>query len=75
LRVARNERGIWQAGSGNIWYVTKRITRAASSIVISTRSSPASSRASSNWPHSSFHRDVCTGIFSLDWAGDGETSG
>jgi putative transposase len=28
-----------------------------------------------DWPHSSFHRDVRRGIFSIDWAGDMDASG
>ena len=28
-----------------------------------------------DWPRSSFHRDVCAGIFPHDWAGEIETLG
>jgi hypothetical protein len=28
-----------------------------------------------DWPHSSFHRDVRTGILPVDWAGDIEQNG
>jgi putative transposase len=28
-----------------------------------------------DWPHSSFHRDVRTGILLMDWAGDIEQNG
>jgi putative transposase len=28
-----------------------------------------------DWPHSSFHRDVCAGLFPADWGGDVETTG
>ena len=70
VRVARNERGIWQR---RFWEHLIRdeadyarhveyyyINPVKHGLVTKVR----------DWPHSSFHRDVERGIFPLDWAGD-----
>jgi putative transposase len=75
VRVARNERGIWQR---RFWEHPIRdeadyarhveycyINPLKHGLVIRVR----------DWPHSSFHRDVRTGIFPEDWAGGREASG
>jgi putative transposase len=75
VRVARNERGIWQR---RFWEHLIRdeadyarhveycyINPVKHGLVTKVR----------DWPHSSFHRDVRAGIVAEDWAGDFEQDG
>ncbi|HXD46362.1 MAG TPA: transposase [Pseudolabrys sp.] len=70
VRVARNERGIWQR---RFWeHLIRDETDYARHIeycYINPVKHGLVARVQ-DWPHSSFHRDVQRGIFPLDWSGD-----
>jgi putative transposase len=75
VRVARNERGIWQR---RFWEHLIRdeadYARHVEYCYINPLKHGLVTRVQ-DWPYSSFHRDVRTGIFPHDWAGDSEASG
>jgi putative transposase len=75
VRVARNERGIWQR---RFWEHLIRdetdYARHVEYCYINPLKHKLVTRVS-DWPHSSFHRDVRAGIIPLDWAGDIEHDG
>jgi len=75
VRVARNERGIWQR---RFWEHLIRdeadYARHVEYCYVNPLKHGLVTRVR-NWPYSSFHRDVRAGIFPEDWAGDSETSG
>ena len=75
VRMARNERGIWQR---RFWEHLIRDEADYARHVEYCYINPLKHgfvKRVRDWPHSSFHRDVRAGIFPLDWAGDCETSG
>jgi putative transposase len=68
-RTARGERGIWQR---RFWEHTIRDERDYAAHLDYVHINPVKHGLVSlvrNWPHSSFHRFVRDGIYSLDWAG------
>jgi putative transposase len=70
VRIERNERGIWQR---RFWEHLIRDEGDYARHVEYCYINPVRHRLVnrvSNWPHSSFHRDVRAGIFPEDWAGD-----
>ena len=73
VRVARHERGIWQR---RFWEHLIRdetdYARHVEYCYINPVKHGLVTRVS-DWPHSSFHRDVAAGIFPQDWAGEMET--
>jgi putative transposase len=75
VRIARNERGIWQR---RFWEHLIRdeadYARHVEYCYINPLKHGFVTRVC-DWPYSSFHRDVRAGIFPLDWAGDREASG
>jgi putative transposase len=75
VRIARNERGIWQR---RFWEHLIRdeadYTRHVEYCYINPLRHQLVTRVR-DWPHSSFHRDVRAGIVLLDWAGEVEQSG
>jgi putative transposase len=75
VRVARRERGIWQR---RFWEHLIRdeadYARHVEYCYINPVKHSLVARVS-DWPHSSFHRDVERGIFPRDWAGDVTTAG
>jgi putative transposase len=75
VRVARNERGIWQR---RFWEHLIRdetdYARHVEYCYINPLKHQLVKRVR-DWPYSSFHRDVRTGLFVEDWAGTIETSG
>ncbi len=75
VRVARNERGIWQR---QFWEHLIRdeadYARHIEYCYINPLKHGLVTRVR-DWPYSSFHRDVREGLFPQDWAGDSETSG
>jgi putative transposase len=75
VRVARNERGIWQR---RFWEHLIRdeadYARHVEYCYINPLKHGLVTRVC-DWPYSSFHRDVRAGIFPLDWAGDIGTRG
>ncbi|MEO6839554.1 MAG: transposase [Bradyrhizobium sp.] len=75
VRVARNERGIWQR---RFWEHLIRdetdYARHVEYCYVNPLKHGLVTRVC-DWPHSSFHRDVRAGIFPEDWAGDSEASG
>jgi len=75
VRIARNERGIWQR---RFWEHLIRdeadYARHVEYCYINPLKHGPVTRVC-DWPYSSFHRDVRAGIFPLDWAGDGEAGG
>ncbi len=75
VRRARNERGVWQR---RFWEHMIRdetdYSRHVEYCYINPLKHGLVARVS-DWPYSSFHRDVRAGMFPLDWAGDSETSG
>jgi putative transposase len=70
VRKARNERGIWQR---RFWEHLIRddldYSRHVEYCYINPVKHSFVARVC-DWPHSSFHRDVRSGIFPKDWAGD-----
>lgn len=75
VRVARNERGVWQR---RFWEHLIRDEADYARHVEYCYINPLKHRLVTrvdDWPHSSFHRDVRAGIFPSDWGGDTETSG
>jgi putative transposase len=75
VRVARNERGIWQR---RFWEHLIRdeadYVRHVEYCHINPVKHGLVSRVC-DWPYSSFHRDVRAGLFPEDWAGDSVGSG
>jgi putative transposase len=75
VRRARNERGIWQR---RFWEHLIRddadYARHIEYCYINPVKHDLVSRVR-DWPHSSFLRDVRTGIFPEDWEGDVHASG
>ena len=75
VRVARNERGIWQR---RFW---EHLIRDEDDFVRHIECcyiNPVKHRLATrvrDWPYSSFHRDVRMGTFPEDWAGDSEAGG
>jgi putative transposase len=70
VRIARNERGIWQR---RFWEHLIRDEVDYARHVEYCYINPLKHRLVTrvcDWPHSSFHRDVSGGLFPLDWAGD-----
>ncbi len=75
VRVARNERGIWQR---RFWEHLIRDEADYAHHVEYCYINPLKHRLVAgvrDWPHSSFHRDVRAGLFPEDWGGDSEMSG
>jgi len=75
VRLARRERGIWQR---RFWEHMIRneadYARHVEYCYINPVKHGLVTRVS-DWPHSSFHRDVERGLFPLDWAGDVSADG
>jgi putative transposase len=75
VRAARNERGIWQR---RFWEHLIRdeadYARHVEYCYVNPLKHGLVTRVR-DWPHSSFHRDVRSGMFPEDWAGDGEMRG
>jgi len=75
VRLERHERGIWQR---RFWEHLIRddadYARHIEYCYINPVKHGLVNRVS-DWPHSSFHRDVRAGIFPLDWAGELERDG
>jgi putative transposase len=75
VRVARNERGIWQ---NRFWEHLVRdeidYARHVEYCYINPVKHGLVSRVR-DWPYSSFHRDVRSGLFPEDWAGDSSKGG
>jgi putative transposase len=75
VRVARNERGIWQR---RFWEHMVRdeadYARHVEYCYINPLKHGLVTKVR-DWPHSSFHRDVRAGIVPWDWAGEIEQSG
>jgi putative transposase len=70
VRTARHERGIWQR---RFWEHLIRDENDYARHVEYCYINPVKHnlvRRVSDWPHSSFHRDVRAGIFPVDWAGE-----
>jgi putative transposase len=70
VRIERHERGIWQR---RFWEHLVRDEAPYARHVEYCYINPVKHRLVSrvsDWPHSSFHRDVRAGIFPEDWAGD-----
>jgi len=75
VRVARNERGIWQR---RFWEHLIRDEADYAQHIEYCYINPLKHRLVSrvrDWPHSSFHRDVRAGLFPADWGGDSEMTG
>ena len=75
VRVARNERGIWQR---RFWEHLIRDEADYVRHVEYCYINPLKHRLVTrvrDWPYSSFHRDVRAGLFPEDWGGDSETTG
>jgi|SRR5579871_470878 len=75
VRAARNERGIWQR---RFWEHLIRDDADYERHVEYCYINPVKHglvTQVSDWPYSSFHRDVRAGLFSEDWAGDIKTEG
>jgi putative transposase len=75
VRVARNERGIWQR---RFWEHLIRDEADYARHVEYCYINPVKHHLVArvrDWPHSSFHRDARTGIVPLDWAGEFEQDG
>ncbi|CCD91263.1 conserved hypothetical protein [Bradyrhizobium sp. ORS 375] len=75
VRLGNGERGIWQR---RFWEHLIRdeddYARHVEYCYINPVKHGLVSRVA-DWPHSSFHRDVRTGLFPSDWAGDAAVSG
>jgi len=75
VRIARNERGIWQR---RFWEHLIRdeadYARHIEYCYINPMKHGLVERVR-DWPHSSFHRDVRAGVVALDWAGDVQQNG
>jgi len=75
VRVSRNERGIWQR---RFWEHLIRdeadYVRHVEYCYINPLKHGLVTRVR-DWPYSSFHRDVRSGLFPEDWAGDSEANG
>ena len=75
IRAARNDRGIWQR---RFWEHLIRdeidYARHVEYCYINPLKHRLVTRVS-DWPYSSFHRDVRAGLFPEDWAGNVEASG
>jgi|SRR5215212_4595322 len=75
VRLTRNERGIWQR---RFWEHLIRdeadYARHVEYCYINPMKHGLVERVR-DWPHSSFHRDVRTGLVPLDWAGEIEHNG
>ena len=70
VRTARHERGIWQR---RFWEHLIRDEDDYARHIEYCYINPVKHnlvRRVSDWPHSSFHRDVRAGIFPDDWAGE-----
>ena len=75
VRIARNERGIWQR---RFWEQLIRDGADYAKHVEYCYINPVKHGLVTrvqDWPHSSFHRDVKRGIFPQDWAGDVDAVG
>ena len=75
VRIERNERGIWQR---RFWEHLIRDEADDARHVEYCYINPVKHGLVSrvcDWPHSSFHRDVGTGIVPLDWAGEVDPGG
>jgi len=75
VRSARHERGVWQR---RFWEHLIRDQRDYARHIEYCYINPVKHnlvKRVSDWPHSSFHRDVRAGIFPADWAGDFDMSG
>ena len=75
VRLARNERGIWQR---RFWEHLIRDEADYARHIEYCYINPVKHRLVrrvSDWPHSPFHRDVRAGIFPQDWAGTVESHG
>jgi putative transposase len=75
VRIARNERGIWQR---RFWEHLIRDEPDYERHIEYCYINPLKHRHVArvcDWPHSSFHRDVRAGLFPEDWGGDVATSG
>jgi putative transposase len=75
VRVARNERGIWQR---RFWEHLIRDEADFARHVEYCYINPLKHRLVTrvrDWPFSSFHRDIRAGLFPEDWGGDAEMSG
>ena len=75
VRLARNERGIWQR---RFWEHLIRDEADYARHIEYCYINPVKhglAAAIIDWPHSSFHRDVRAGIFPEDWAGNVDTDG
>jgi putative transposase len=75
VRKARDERGIWQR---RFWEHVIRDEADYARHVEYCYINPLKHRLVArvrDWPYSSFHRDVRTGLFPVDWGGDVEAIG
>jgi putative transposase len=75
IRVARNERGIWQR---RFWEHLIRNEADYARHVDYCYYNPVKHGYVSkvgDWPYSSFHRDVRAGLFPEDWGGDAKPAG
>jgi putative transposase len=75
VRIARGERGIWQR---RFWEHLIRDESDYAHHVEYCYINPVKHRLVArvrDWPYSSFHHDVCAGVFPPDWGGDIERSG
>jgi putative transposase len=75
VRQARGERGIWQR---RFWEHLIRDDADYARHVEYCYINPMKHRLVrrvTDWPHSSFHRDVRAGLFPKDWAGEIEIPG
>jgi putative transposase len=75
VRIARGERGIWQR---RFWEHLIRDENDYARHVDYCYINPVKHclvTKVSDWPHSSFHRDVRAGIYPSDWAGDTDATG
>ena len=69
VRVARGERGIWQR---RFWEHTLRGEQDYAAHVDYVHINPVKHGLVTrvrDWPHSSFHRFVASGVYAADWAG------
>jgi len=66
-KIARREKGIWQR---RYWeYAIRDDARHVDYIYYNPVRHGLVSKVS-DWPHSSFHRDVADGLLPADWGGD-----
>jgi putative transposase len=71
-RAARGERGIWQRRFWEHTICDEHDYAAHVDYVHINPVKPGVVDKVSDWPHSSFHRFVKEGIYSVDWAGGGD---